>query len=127
MGIFDMFRPNKPAEDWDKDPFTSLTMSQGENNSPTIDDVLDALKLLDKGETDFVSLAQYNQGLEIEVVQAIGSMGAFTIEALTAADPDEEAKIYYKDYLDEYSLEYYFQDFFERQRVVDVEKFETRK
>lgn len=127
MGIFDIFRPDKQNEDWDKDPFTSLTMSQGENNNPTIDDVLDALKLLDEGKTDFVSLAQYNQGLEIEVVQAIGSMGAFTIEALTAADPDEKGKIYYKDHLDEYSLEYYFQDFFERQRVVGVENFEVRK
>lgn len=126
MGIFDMFKSNKLGEDWDKDPFTSLTMSQGENNSPTIDDVLDALKVLDKGETDFVSLAQYNQGLEIEVVQAIGSMGSFTIEALTAADPDEEAEIYYKEHLDEYSLEYYFQNFFERQRVEGIENFEER-
>lgn len=126
MGIFDMFRPDKHGEDWDKDPFTSLTMSQGENNRPTIDDVLDALKLLDEGETDFVSLAQYNQGLEIEVVQAIGSMGAFTIEAVTAVDSDEKGKIYYKDHLDEYSLEYYFQNFFERQKVVGVENFEVR-
>lgn len=126
MGIFDMFKANHPVEDKDKDPYVSLTMDQGENDNPTIDDVFEALNLLKDGQTDFVSLAHLNKELEIEVIQAIGSMDTFALETLPSEDSQDKGKIFYKDYLDQYSLEYYFQDFFERETVSGLENFEER-
>lgn len=127
MGLFDMFKSNQPIEDKDEDPYTSLTMEQGDNETPTIDDVFKALDLLQKGQTDFVSLAHMNQDLDIEVVQAIGEMGIFTVEALPSENSPDKGKIYYKEHLDEYSLQYYFEDFFERQKVSGLENFQVRK
>lgn len=126
MGIFDMFKSPK-TPDKDEDPYTSLTMDQGGNDAPTIDDVYAALELLEKGQTDFVSLAQLNQDLDIEVVQAVGEMGMFLIEALPSEDSPDRGKIYYKDRLDEYSLQHYFHTYFETGKVKGLESFEVKK
>lgn len=127
MGIFDMFKSNQRTGDNAGDPYTSLTMDQGGNDTPTIDDVYKALELLEKGQTDFVSLAQLNQDLDIEVVQAVGEMGMFTVEALPPETSPDKGKVYYKEHLDEYSLQYYFQDFFESGSVKGLDHFEVRK
>ncbi|SOC45222.1 hypothetical protein SAMN05878391_2660 [Salinicoccus kekensis] len=127
MGIFDMFRSNQPAVDKDTDPYTSLTMDQGGNDAPTIDDVYKALELLEEGQTGFVSLAQLNQELDIGVVQAIGEMGMFTVEALPSEDSPDKGKVYYKEHLDEYSLQHYFHTYFETGKVKGLENFEVRK
>lgn len=129
MGLFNLrqfFQSDQPVEDKEEQPCTRLTISQGHNDYPTIDDVLHALELLNEGQTDFVSLAHFNYGLEIDVVQAIGSMDQFVVEALASKTSSKYGKIFYKDHLDRYSLEYYFQDFFESQRVAGVENFEQR-
>lgn len=129
MGLFNLrqfFQSDQPVEDKEEQPYTRLTISQGHNDYPTIDDVLHALELLNEGQTDFVSLAHFNYGLEIDVVQAIGSMDQFVVEALASKTSSEYGKIFYKDHLDRYSLEYYFQDFFESLRVAGVENFEQR-
>ena len=126
MGLFNLrqfFQSDQPIEDKEEQPYTKLTISQGDNDYPTIDDVFHALELLQEGQTDFVSLAHFNYDLEIDVIQAIGSIDTFVIEALPSEDSEDKGKIFYKDHLDRYSLEYYFQDFFESQRVAGGEKF----
>ncbi|CAM4333106.1 hypothetical protein [Lacicoccus alkaliphilus] len=125
MGIFGMFKSNQPAGD--ENPYTLLKMEQGSNDAPTIDDVYKALELLENGQTDFVSLAKLNQEVEIEGVQAVGEMGMFTVEALPSEDTPEQGKIYYKEHLDEYSLQYYFHAYFETGKVKGLEGFEVRK
>lgn len=129
MGLFNLrqfFQSDQPIEDKEEQPYTKLTIDQGHNDYPTIDDVFHALELLHEGQTDFVTLAHFNYDLEIDVIQAIGSMDKFVLEALPSEKSDDKGKIFYKDYLDRYSLEYYFQDFFESQRVAGVENFEER-
>ncbi|SDK89663.1 hypothetical protein [Lacicoccus qingdaonensis] len=129
MGLFNLrqfFQSDQPIEDKEEQPYTCLSIDQGENETPTIDDVFHALELLHEGQTDFVTLAHFNYDLEIDVIQAIGSMDKFILEALPSETSDDKGKIFYKDYLDRYSLEYYFQDFFESQRVAGVENFEER-
>ncbi|HIV82632.1 MAG TPA: hypothetical protein H9994_07965 [Candidatus Salinicoccus merdavium] len=129
MGLFNLrqfFQSDQLIEDKEEQPYTKLTISQGDNDYPTIDDVFHALELLQEGQTDFVSLAHFNYDLEIDVIQAIGSIDTFVIEALPSEDSEDKGKIFYKDHLDRYSLEYYFQDFFESQRVAGVENFEER-
>lgn len=129
MGLFNLrqfFQSDQPIEDKEEQPYTKLTIDQGHNDYPTIDDVFHALELLHEGQTDFVTLAHFNYDLEIDVIQAIGSMDKFVLEALPSEKSDDKGEIFYKDYLDRYSLEYYFQDFFESQRVAGVENFEER-
>lgn len=125
MGIFGMFKSNQPAGD--ENPYTLLKMKQGSNEAPTIDDVYKALELLENGQTDFVSLAQLNQEVDIEVVQAVGEMGMFTVEALPSKNSPEKGKIYYKEHLDEYSMQHYFHAYFETGKVKGLESFEVRK
>lgn len=130
MSLFNLrkfFRSDQPVEDKEEQPYTRLTIDQGQNDDPTIDDVFQALELLQGDQTDFVSLAHFNRDLDIDAIQAIGSLDTFVIEALPSDDSEDKGKIFYKDYLDWYSLEYYFQDFFESQRVAGLESFEERK
>lgn len=129
MSLFNLrkfFQSDQPVEDKEEQPYTCLTIDQGHNDYPTIDDVFQALEMLQQGQTDFVSLAHINYDLEIDVIQAIGELDTFVMEALPSEESEDKGKIFYKDHLDRYSLEYYFQDFFESQRVAGVESFEER-
>src|SRR5690625_5411204 len=110
MGLFNLrqfFQSDQLIEDKEEQPYTKLTISQGDNDYPTIDDVFHALELLQEGQTDFVSLAHFNYDLEIDVIQAIGSIDTFVIVALPSVDSEDKGKSIYKEHQVRFIIEYY--------------------
>lgn len=100
MSLFDFFKKSRPPEDEDeKEKYWSLTTSEGETIDPTWEQIEAGIKNATPEASLFVSLAYFNSGLEIEVIQATAENDIYRFEALPPEDSLEYGDIYVNDSL----------------------------